>query len=138
MIIQQAIRQHLTANGGVSALVATRVHPQVLPQRPTYPAVRYAVIDTPRDMHMQGASGLTWPRVQIDGFAQTYAAAVELAKAIRLAMNGFQGTMGTGPGVEVDAVFLVDERDLYDDDTELEGLYGISQDFEIHHHEDLA
>jgi len=136
--IEEALVAYLLANGGVSTLIGTRCHPQKLPERPTYPALRYTQLDGPRDMHMQGASGHATPRYQLDAFATTYAQAKALAKAVRLALNGFSGTMGGAGGVEVDAVFLVDERDLYDDDTEPEGLYAVSQDFEIHAHEALA
>lgn len=90
--IGSAIRHRLVNDATVSALVATRVYPQVLPQSPTLPAVVYNVLsDTPSD-DISGNAGLFKAEIQFDCFATTQLAAEALDEKIRLSLQGYRGT----------------------------------------------
>lgn len=119
MTIEEAITSHLTTNAGVAALVASRVYPKQMPQAPTYPAIVYHRISGPREHSQTGSSGLAHPRFQFDLYARSYAGAKNLSEKVRLAFDDFRGSMGGGSGVEVDAVFLEDDGDDYDDDLQV-------------------
>lgn len=132
MTIEEAIQAHLLATPNVAALVGVRVYPVKMPQRPTYPAVVYNRISGPREHSQDGSSGLAHPRFQLDCFAATYAGAKDLASKVRLALDGFRGSMGGVSGVDVNAVFIEDDRDDYDDDIH---VYWVSLDAVVWHNE---
>lgn len=115
MTIQEALVAHLTGDGDVSQLVHGRVYPDVLPQKPGYPSIVYHTIASPREHSQQGPSGLAFTRIQIDCIDGTARGARELGTAVRLALDGFAGTMGGGGGVAVGSVFVEDEDGDYDD-----------------------
>lgn len=120
MTIEEAIFHLVSNDAGVTALLgsgtACRVYPKKLPQTPTLPAVVYHRIDTPREHSQQGASELAHPRFQFDCWAETRSGAKAVADAVRLALDGFQGSMGSAPGIDVSGAFAEDESDEYDDD----------------------
>jgi hypothetical protein len=74
---------------------------------------------------MQGASGLSRPRYQIDAYAQTPDDASELADLVKFYLDGFAGVMDT---VAVQGVFFDTERDDYQADID---LYRVSRDYLI-------
>ena len=116
MNIAEAIVAHLVADLNVTALVGTRIYPKLLPQSPAYPAVVLHLISGGTDHTHDGPDGIAEVRYQIDCLAPTIAAATAAAEAVRVALDGYQGTMGGAGGVLVDSVFLVDSRDDYDDE----------------------
>lgn len=137
MTIKEAIFRHLTTNAGLAALVGDRVYPKKLPQpkppkKPTLPAIVYHRITTPREHDQDGSANLHSPLWQFDCFATTDGQASEVARVLRLALDGFAGTMGGVGGVAVDAAFVEDEQDDYDDTTE---FFRSIVDFTIMHHE---
>ena len=128
-LIEQAFRAKVLANGAVVALVADRVYGQRLPQRPTYPAISVVKISAPRDHVMEGQSGFVQARFQVDCWSPDDQAAKTLADTVRLAMGGLPATV---LGVEINAISLEDDRDLYDDDLE---VYGASVDYLVIYNE---
>ena len=62
---------------------------------------------------MQGASGLSRPRFQIDAWAATQDDAAALANLVKDRIDGYRGLMGTVP---VQGVFFADERENYQSD----------------------
>lgn len=132
MLLEEAIRAHLVANGGVSALIGTRLYPLVLPQDPTYPAIVLTRVSGVREHSHDGPSLLSTSRLQLDCIAPTAAAAKNVADKVRLALDGFRGTMGGAGGVEVNGAWLEDERDGYDDELR---VYSASVDYMVLHNE---
>lgn len=108
MILEEGIYAHLTDDAGVAALVGTRIYPLQVPQDVTLPAVAYQRISGPRDHAHDGPTGLVRARVQFSALGSTYLEAKTVTEALRAALDGFKGTMGT---VEVQTVFLENERD---------------------------
>lgn len=139
-MIGKAIHARLKAHTGTAALVESRIYPLRLPQGPTYPAIRYQVISTPRT-HLMGdtadASIQAHARVQVDCYDETYAGVRALAEQVRLALSRWSGTAG---GVTVEVVFLDDERDL-DEPTLVhggeQGVFHVMMDL-VAHYQDAA
>lgn len=113
MSVETSLYSTLTGNSGVSALIATRLYPLVLPQKPTLPAATYQRIST-RPVSTRSGNGLDFVRMQIDCYGATYANAKALAAAVVAALTN------TGQ--------LQQMMDGFDDTPE---IYRVSVDFLI-------
>ncbi len=90
------LKSHLQGASAVSALVADRIHPQVLPEGSTLPAVTYtAVFGTPQNSLDGFTSTIVNYSVQIDCWAATFDAAAALALAVRARMNTAASSFST-------------------------------------------
>jgi hypothetical protein len=119
-----------------NSLVAGRVYPLMLPQTCTFPAITYQRISSPRVHSHQGASGLAYPRFQINVYASTFASVKAILKLIRIGLDGYKGTIGTSPNtVKVGCSLIENELDDYDPQSQ---LYYSSQDYIIWHDEALS
>jgi Protein of unknown function (DUF3168) len=118
----------LVTTGGVA-----RVYPVRLPQGIKLASIVYTRISGQGDYTMAGASGYARPRYQIDAWSPDPDAAGRLANAVKAALDGFTGAIGTGANaVFVQGVFIADEREDYDDTVQ---MYRVSRDYFIHHEE---
>ncbi len=79
---------------------------------------------------LDGPSGLAHPRIQIDVWADTYAAVKAAATQVRLALDGYAGTVD---GVVIKAVILNGDGDRYEDHPK---RHRVSMDFTIWHQEE--
>jgi hypothetical protein len=113
MNIEEAIYSKLTGDAGVSALVSTRVYPNVVPQDIAMPAVAYQRISTVRDMAHDGPLGIAHARFQFTISASSYSSARNVANAIRAAVDGVSGTWGGEGGVVIEASWVENEVDGY-------------------------
>ncbi len=129
MIIEEALRTYVIGVTAVSALIGSRFYPLRIPENPTYPAVTYQRISGPRIRSHTGPSNLAYPRFQLDCYGATYLSAKASATALRVALDGYKGLMGT---VAVGSVLLMDDRDDYDPATR---IWRVSLDFIIGHQE---
>lgn len=133
-MIEPALYSLVTGDAGVSALIATRMYPALMPQNVTLPAVSYSVVVAPGDHHGTAASGYVSAIYRIDCWATTFAAARELAQAVREAIDGYRGTVtpAGSPLVEVTigAILLESERDLYEDESR---VYRRSQTYRVNY-----
>jgi len=75
----------------VAALVGTRIYPNIVPQRATFPVVVYNQISSERTSVMGRDTGTVDSTWQIDVYAQTYAGARELAVGVRKALQRYSG-----------------------------------------------
>lgn len=97
----KAIYTILTEDAGVSAVVGTRVYPQVAAQGAAFPFVVYVLQDnTPSDTK-SGVSTLDEIRYDIVAAAETYSALSSLTERIRLALDRYTGDLG---GIEIDSI----------------------------------
>jgi hypothetical protein len=128
--IRPALRSFLLGSPGIAAVVAARVYPIKLPQGTTAASIVYNRISGVGDYHMQGLSGFAKHRYQIDVWAPTAEVATTLADLIRDRIDGYQGPMGADspPTIEVQGVFMADQREDYDDAAK---LHRVSRDFFI-------
>lgn len=134
-MIEEGLYSYLSGKAAISALVSTRVYPMLVPQGATYPAISYQKISGNHVRALSGSTaGLANPRIQINCWARTYSAAKSLAEQVRLAMDGYAGSMGSE---SVNACFLMDERDQFEPSpgNEADRLYCTQLDFEVWHGE---
>jgi hypothetical protein len=118
------MRMLLTSDAGVAALVADRVFTEVLPQAPLVPAVVFTEVAGDEDVALEGPTGASSRRVQVDSWAKTRADATTLGLAVKRALSRH---VGAAAGLDVQALFFLTERWDYDSDS---ALYRTSQDFE--------
>lgn len=129
MIIEEGLSAYVTAVTAVQALIVARFYPLRLPENPTYPAATYQRISGPRVHSQTGPSQLAYPRFQLDCYASTYLGAKAVAGALRVALDGYKGLMGT---VAVGSVLFMDDRDFYDPATR---IWRVSMDIIVGHTE---
>ena len=97
----KAIYSILTNDSDVSALIGTRVYPQVAAQGAAFPFVVYVLQDnTPSDTK-SGVSTLDEIRYDIVAAAETYSELSSLTERIRLALDRYTGTVS---GIVVDSI----------------------------------
>jgi uncharacterized protein DUF3168 len=122
--IRPGLRTFLLADAGVSAAVGgSRIFPNTLQQGVKDPSIVYSRVSGLADHHMQGASGLTRPRFQIDAYATTQDLATNLADLVKFRLDGYSGLMGS---VMVQGVFFDTEREDFQADID---LHRISRDY---------
>ena len=120
--LEIALRSHLIAQ---VAAAGGRVYPDILPEKPTYPAITYAQVysNTHHDIDID------FPRYQITAWHPRRVDAINLADEINNALNRFKGYLNNeavkqiarepSPGV------------LFDRDAGIDGVYYVPQDFKI-------
>ncbi|WP_136441632.1 tail completion protein gp17 [Pacificoceanicola onchidii] len=128
--MNEALTALMLGHAPLAALVENRVHWRMQPRSVSgFPYVNLAVISDPRAYHMAGASALRSTRVQVDAWAETYAAAKAVSRTVDDFLSGYRGTSG---GIHFQGVFVSDERDLTDKTTgEERQLFRISVDLQI-------
>lgn len=129
--IAEALQAYVVADSAVAALAGARMYPLKLPQSPAMPAITYQHVSGATVVSNDGATGLANPTFQIDCWGNTYATMDALFQAVRERLNGAKGTFS---GIQVQGIFLVRRRDLYDNDAE---LYRRTADYEIWNEESV-
>ena len=130
MNAHKAISARLASFAGLTALVSTRVYPDVIPSPAVWPAVTYHVI------HTQTAKGaltdppLSQSLIQVDVFDKTRSGAVTAAAQVRLALDRWRQTAIAG--VTIDDCLFVSEMDLFEP---LSLVYQVSADFRLFYRE---
>ena len=127
-VIEQALRAILVADAGVLA-ITTRVYPNFIPQKPTWPLIVYQKVSGLRDQALSGPTGKAHPRFQMESWAKTYNEAKSLANAVRVALDGGTFTKGT---VTIGGVVIQSEWDAYEPEVE---CHRIMMDFNFWHTE---
>ncbi len=124
--IEEAIKYILINDNGVKA-ITTRCFPVTLPQNPEFPLILYMRITGIPDNLLKGVSGLTYSRFQIEAWAETYAEAKDLSKAIRDTLNAKTFTVDS---VLIGSIVAQNEHDVYED---VVACHRIIQDFTLWH-----
>lgn len=132
MQLEEALFHHLTHTDDIQTLVGNRVYPKLSPQGATFPLIVMHRIATDRDHSQAGSSQRATVLMQFDCKAATPLAARNLAEKVRLSLDGYAGSMGSGEGLAIQSSFVDNERDGYDEDLEVEVS---SLDVEISHFE---
>lgn len=107
--IEQALYSLLSNDGGVSALVSTRIYPNILEQGTVMPAMTYEQTDGTRDEVMTAPTGFVDSSFQITYWSGLYSEVRAVAAAVEALLDGYSGTVF---GVEIEAIHLVDEADI--------------------------
>jgi len=96
MNIYDAVRDELVANAAVAAIVSTRIYANLLPQKPTLPAISYQQIS--QADASEGSAELFVARYQVNCYATKYMAAAALADAVVDALRDW-GDLSVAPAV---------------------------------------
>jgi len=123
----------LAAESTVTAIVSTRIYPQILPQAPTFPAITYNQVSALRVRDLEGPAGKSRHRISINCWALTYSAARGLADAVRRSIDGYGSSFMSDTWVG--SVTLDNEMDLFEEDAGRPnvGIYRVVQDYIISH-----
>ena len=134
MTIESALYSHLSTKASIIALVSDRIYPQIAPNGTAYPFITFTVINEDHDHAMSGATGLANVSMQIDVWTETIADRVAVSEALRNALDGFTGDMGT-EDLNIRSCFLDNRAVFQETDTEGKGqpIYRASMDFSIWH-----
>lgn len=136
--IRVGLRAYLLGESAISTAVGgDRIFPVVLKQGEKRASIVYSRISGLGDHHMQGASGLARPRIQIDCWAPKADDAVSLANLVKERIDGFRGSMLWGDNspaeaIVVQGIFFESEREDYDDAAK---LYRVSRDYFVWYEE---
>lgn len=131
-MIEAAIYSRLSNHVGLTAIVGSRIYPAHLPQSAAYPALVYTLVSNTHRHNLTGASGGALARFQFDVFSVRLADCVEAVEQIRLALQGFRGTVA---GVNICFGRLDNEQDLSEppQDGSDQWTYRKTADYIIHY-----
>lgn len=108
------------------APVSDHIHPVVLPQKHSLPALTYSLNNSRPQYSADGPS--SYPvTMQVDCWATTYAGVKALQSAVRSRVDGYTGVMGSH---YVDLVEIDNELDSKEPDT---GLYRVTMLIQLFH-----
>lgn len=131
--IWQALPHYLLHNAPLVALVSTRIYPYRLEQGSALPSIAYQDISFASTQAHGEPSSLPRPRFQFTIFAVSVDSVTKVAKALKSALDGYQGIMGTGSYTTQVEVCLL-KNEFSNDDTET-GVYQRFQDYVIQYKE---
>lgn len=106
MEIEEALSAHLKAHVGLSALVSTRIYWDEAPQGAALPFVVALNISDVKNHSLTGQYALEQPIYQFTAYAETKAAAKQIAAQIKAALQDYSGVMS---GVRVQYIQLLNE-----------------------------
>jgi hypothetical protein len=118
MTPERAIGLRLADWADLTDLVDVRIHAMKLPQSPTLPAVRLALVGEPKTYHLRGVNSMTRARIQVDTYVdETPATDVDpedqldaVAAAADAALSGKTFTVGTPAVIRITGVLAIGER----------------------------
>lgn len=89
--IETILYTHLSTDAGLSALVSTRIYPDLMPQNVTLPAIRFSLIDRTELLVKPEKTTfrLMQARYQFDVFSKTYSSAKSIESALVTALYAF-------------------------------------------------
>ena len=122
--------QRLTSQTSVYTLIGTRVFPMMAPTGTALPLVIYQRSAVSRQQSLSGPVGLPVVTLQLTSYASSYTAVKSIARAVRVAVDGWTGTTS---GVTIQRSSLQAESDgmvLPQDDQSLP-VYSVDQTFDF-------
>ena len=129
MEIGKSIYNILSTTGNVSALVGTRIFPNVAPQTTAFPFIIYDVTGVEPTNTKDGVSTLDTNDVMISVYSNTYSEASSLAQLVRIAMDRLP--TNTYAGEDIQSSEFQGYNDIFDNTSGNAGIYRKALDFEI-------
>ena len=125
MIAGKAIYYLLTNDGPISAIVGTRVFPEIADQEQTKPYVVYSIRSNDPSDVQAAPSALDTASVEVNCYALSYTAAIDLSDAVRTCLDRRSGTYS---GVNVQSIQYITEVMDFE---EPQRLYRVMSDYEM-------
>lgn len=132
MLIDEAIRTYLLSKSTITTTVSSRIYEIAAPQNAPYPHITYNQMPGERVRSLSGSSGLNRATFHFHFWGKKPAESKNLSEQFRLVLDGFRGQMGGSGGVNVQAVFIEDDVDLYDDEV---FIYHVARKVIVWHNE---
>lgn len=118
----------LNNDSGVGALIGTKIRPIKAAQDDDYPYLIYEGISKPSLQSKDGNAKWYKMRYQLSMLATSLQAVQNIAEAVRVALDNQSGIIA---GFTVQAITFEDERDIFNDNSALDGVYMLQQDYFI-------
>lgn len=134
-MIEQALYRLLSTNSNVTALVSTRIYPSKATQGAARPYLIYQQISE-QDIakNSDGPGNLPAVTFQIDAYAETYAVARQLGRAVRELLRPYRGSVELAGSptvsVRISCVTIVRTTDFNETDV-TPILHRVSRDYRI-------
>lgn len=103
---EQALRKILLDDTDTANVVGTRVYAHAVPQAGSLPAITYILESTEPMSVLGGHVGMTKNEFEIRCVADSYATVKDLAEKVRLALDGYNGTVAVSGTDAGDAVVV--------------------------------
>lgn len=116
----------------LTGVVDVAVYPDHIPQTATLPCISYWLVSRVHVHNLDGAAGVAQARIQIDVWSHSKTEADRYAKDLRIALDGYRGTM---TDVDVMGVVYEDRNVFYEapEDGSDFGTFHIALDFIFHY-----
>lgn len=85
----------LKSKTAIKAIVGRKIYAGHAPSGASLPYITFSRVSEPPHHHMKAAAGIASPTFQIDSWGKNSKVVSELSEAIRNAIDGFTGLMGT-------------------------------------------
>lgn len=105
-MVEKAIREILTSDPAITAIVGSRVYQDFARQGTILPYLVFGRASTYREYALSGYVGLAQARIEVTMIGETFGSLVLLAKEVREALTSFHGTK---KGVRIQDAILDDE-----------------------------
>lgn len=125
-MIEQNIHSLMVADARFTDIALDRFRPVLLAENSCLPAATYQVISKRFVYALDGRVDITFVRMQVDTWANTYAAAKNLAEAITAILDDYSG--GFQDGSQIRSVQIMSSTDFYDKDAH---IYRVMTEFYI-------
>ncbi|MCK9569997.1 discoidin domain-containing protein [Candidatus Pacearchaeota archaeon] len=136
--IEAAIRARLIADTTFAGLVASKIYPQLAPQKAAAPFAVFNRISSDHDIHLRNASGFVSINLQLDYYASTYSDVKDIAEAARVRLHGYSGTIAVGDkSVSVKSCVLTSDMDGFENPPQgaEKGTYRVIHQYQIVYNE---
>lgn len=123
----KALYNILTNTSAVTSYVSTRISPLKSDNTADMPYVVYEQVSLVPTIEKDGPSKLDVVRLQVNIIHNNYDALSDVANTIRTALE--RKVAGSYGGVNVQSIVFDNESELYNDNIDLNGVYGWQQDY---------
>jgi hypothetical protein len=127
--MEEALIAYLLAHVPLTPLVGRRIRPSIAKQGEGFPSVVVTMVSHLPEYVTQGPVSLADSRVQVDCYAETFAASKAVARAVKACLSGQRFT---SVGVEFQQCAVIAERSSFEDGKEVK-LHRTSIDFRVWH-----
>jgi hypothetical protein len=105
----KAIYKLLSTNANVTAIVSTRIYPDMATQDAAYPFIVYSHENTTPTDTKDGASPMDAENFEIRVFAKSYSVAQDIAVKVRNALDQFKGT---SEGIKISQIIFENQQSI--------------------------